>query len=156
MVPGQYSLHFASMIEECRFFLCSKEDHTLQYVVLSNEVGLSPFLLILVPWLFLVLWRSSQNALGSFIWYYWCCCFLILREVLTLLPLESWIFRPSVSRWDKASATTFFCFFPGRYSNVTPFSSRRKSQHIRKMQSEAFKPLKVLFLWSVKTIMGYW
>jgi hypothetical protein len=49
MVPGQYSLLFISMIEECRSFLCSKEDYTLQYVVLSNEVGLSPFLLILVP-----------------------------------------------------------------------------------------------------------
>jgi hypothetical protein len=43
MVIGQYSLLPISMIEECRSFLCSKEDHTLQYVVLSNEVGLSPF-----------------------------------------------------------------------------------------------------------------
>jgi hypothetical protein len=55
-----------------------------------------------------------------------------------------------MSRRDKASATTFFCFFPGRYSNVTPYSSRSKSQ--RKTRSEALKPLKVLFLWSVKTI----
>jgi hypothetical protein len=47
MVPGQYSLSFVSMIEECRSFLCSKEDHTLQYAVLSNEVRLSHFLLIL-------------------------------------------------------------------------------------------------------------
>jgi hypothetical protein len=45
-------------------------------------------------------------------------------------------------------------FFPGRYSNVTPYSSRSKSQ--RKKWSEAFEPLKVLFLWSVKTIMGKW
>jgi hypothetical protein len=29
------------------FYLYSKEDHTLQYDVLSYEVGLSPFLLIL-------------------------------------------------------------------------------------------------------------
>jgi hypothetical protein len=35
---------FVSMIEECRSFVCNKEDHTLQYVVLSNEVGLSLFL----------------------------------------------------------------------------------------------------------------
>jgi hypothetical protein len=49
MVPGQYSLFSVSMIDECRSFLCSKEDHTLQYVVLSNEIGLSLFLLILVP-----------------------------------------------------------------------------------------------------------
>jgi hypothetical protein len=50
MVPGQYSLLLVSMIEECRSFgyLCSKEDHTLQYVVLSNEVELRPFLLILL------------------------------------------------------------------------------------------------------------
>jgi hypothetical protein len=34
------------MLEECRFFLYSKEDHTLQYVVLSNEVGLNAFLLV--------------------------------------------------------------------------------------------------------------
>jgi hypothetical protein len=47
MVPGQYSLLLVSMIEECRYFLHSKEDHTVQYVVLSNEVGLSPFLLII-------------------------------------------------------------------------------------------------------------
>jgi hypothetical protein len=46
MVPGQYSLLSVSMIEENRSFLCSKEDHTLQYVVLSNEVWLRPFLLI--------------------------------------------------------------------------------------------------------------
>jgi hypothetical protein len=35
------------MIEECKYFPCIKQDHTLQYVVLNNEVGLSPFLLIL-------------------------------------------------------------------------------------------------------------
>jgi hypothetical protein len=29
------------MIEECRYSLFSKVDHTIQYVVLSNEVGLS-------------------------------------------------------------------------------------------------------------------
>ena len=43
-------------------------------------------------------------------------------------------------------------FFPGRYSNVTPYSSRSNSQ--RNTRSEAFKPLKVLFLWSVKTMIG--
>jgi hypothetical protein len=32
------------MIEECRSILCRKEDHSLEYVVLSNEVELSPFL----------------------------------------------------------------------------------------------------------------
>jgi hypothetical protein len=37
-----------------------------------NEVGLNPFLLILVPWQLLVLWRSRQYASGLFIWYYWC------------------------------------------------------------------------------------
>jgi hypothetical protein len=47
MVPGQYYLLLASMIEECISFLCRKEDHTLQYVVLNNEVELSSFLFIL-------------------------------------------------------------------------------------------------------------
>jgi hypothetical protein len=91
MLPGQHSLLLSQWLRDVYLFcyLCSKEYHTLQYVVLSNEVGLIPFLLILVPWLLLVLWRSKQYALGSFIWYYWFCCFLILREVLTLLPLES-------------------------------------------------------------------
>jgi hypothetical protein len=39
------------MIDECRscLFFYSKEDHTLQYIVLSNEVVLIPFLLILIP-----------------------------------------------------------------------------------------------------------
>jgi hypothetical protein len=44
MATGEYSFLRFSMIEECRSyacFLCSKEDHTLQYVVLKNEVGLS-------------------------------------------------------------------------------------------------------------------
>jgi hypothetical protein len=59
-----------------------------------------------------------------------------------------------MSRRDKASATKFFYLFPGRYSNVTPYSSRSKSQHVRKTRSEAFalNPLKVLCLWSVKTM----
>jgi hypothetical protein len=43
MVPGQYSFLIVSMIEECISFLCRKEDHTLQYVILSNEVGLTLF-----------------------------------------------------------------------------------------------------------------
>jgi hypothetical protein len=47
-------------------------------------------------------------------------------------------------------------FFPRRDSNVTPYSSRSKSQNICKTRSEAFNSLKVLFLWSVKTIMDYW
>jgi hypothetical protein len=42
-------------------------------LVLSNKVGLSPFLFILVPWFLLVLWRSRQYTL--LIWYYWYCCF---------------------------------------------------------------------------------
>jgi hypothetical protein len=33
---------------ELSSYFCSKEDHTLQYVVLSNEVGLSPFSLNLI------------------------------------------------------------------------------------------------------------
>jgi hypothetical protein len=51
-VPDEVNIHgtrtvlFVSMLEECRFFLYSKEDHTLQYVVLSNEVGLNAFLLV--------------------------------------------------------------------------------------------------------------
>jgi hypothetical protein len=89
MLSGQYSLSFFSMIEECRCFPFSKEDHTLQYVVFSNEVDLSPFLLILHSWLLLVLWRSRQYALGWLIWYYRCCCFLILRYVLTILLQSS-------------------------------------------------------------------
>jgi hypothetical protein len=89
MVPGQYSLLLISMIEEYRTFLCSKEDHTIQYVVLSNEVRLSPFLLILFSWFLLVLWRSRQYELGWCIWYYSCCCYLILRENLMFLLLES-------------------------------------------------------------------
>jgi hypothetical protein len=52
----------------------------------------------------------------------------------------------------KTFATTNTFFFPGRYSNVTPYSSRGKNQY--SSRSEAFKPLKVLFLWSVKTIIG--
>jgi hypothetical protein len=93
MVPGHSSLcsslWLISMIEECRSwsFLGRKEDHSLQYVVLSNEVGLSPFLLILVPWLLLVLWRSMQYVMGLCTWYYWWYCFLILRLVLILLLL---------------------------------------------------------------------
>jgi hypothetical protein len=41
------------------YYLCNKEDHTLQYVVLSTELGLSPLFLILCPWIFFVLWRST-------------------------------------------------------------------------------------------------
>jgi hypothetical protein len=58
---------------------------------------------------------------------------------------SSYIFRSSMSSLDNASATTFF--FPGRYSNDTSYSSKSKSQ--RKSQSDAFDPLKELFLWSV-------
>jgi hypothetical protein len=54
------------------WYVCSKEDHILKYVVLSNEVGLNPFLLILVRWFLLVIWRSSQYALLLLVWYYWC------------------------------------------------------------------------------------
>jgi hypothetical protein len=60
------------------------------------------------------------------------------------------IFRSSMSKRDNASATTFF--FPGSYPNDSPYSSSSNSQH--KAQSEAFKPVKVLFLWSVKTMIG--
>jgi hypothetical protein len=75
------------MIEECRscWYLCKNEDHTLQYVVLSNDFRLILFFLLLVPWLLLVLWISMQYALVLLDWYYWCCYFLILREVLLLL-----------------------------------------------------------------------
>jgi hypothetical protein len=72
MVPGQYSLLIVSIIEECRSFLCSKEDHTLQYVVLSNEVGLSPFFLIL--WLLLVF--EDQGSM------HWDCSFDITDAVI--------------------------------------------------------------------------
>jgi hypothetical protein len=56
-----------------------------------------------------------------------------------------------VSRQNEASATRFF--FLGRYSNVTPYCSKGESK--RKTWSEAFKRLKVLFLWSVETMMEY-
>jgi hypothetical protein len=54
-IDGTRTVLFVSMIEECRYFLCRKEDHILQFVVLSNEVELSPFLLIPDPRLLLVL-----------------------------------------------------------------------------------------------------
>jgi hypothetical protein len=66
-------------------YLCKKSDHILQYVLLSNEVELSSCLLILVTWLLIVLWRPGKYASGLFIWYYWCCFILILREVLIFL-----------------------------------------------------------------------
>jgi hypothetical protein len=69
---------------------------------------------------------------------------------------SSWIFKVSMSIRDTSSATTLFCFFPGRYSNITPYSSRSKSHHRCKTRSEAFKSLKVLFLWSVKTMIVSW
>ena len=53
-----------------------------------------------------------------------------------------------MSKWDNASATTFF--FLARYSNVIPYSSRSNSQ--RNTRSEDFKLLKVLFT----GIKGYW
>jgi hypothetical protein len=53
-VPDEVNIHgnrtvlfvSVSMIEESTSFLCSKEDHILQYVVLSNDIGLITFLLI--------------------------------------------------------------------------------------------------------------
>jgi protein tyrosine phosphatase len=56
---------------------------------------------------------------------------------------SSRIFRLSMSRQDKESATVAKFFFPGRYSNVTPYSSRSKSQHVSKMQYEAVE------MWSI-------
>jgi hypothetical protein len=110
MVPGQYSWLLVSMIEECRSFLCSKEDHTLQYVVLSNEVMLSPFLLILLSWLCLLF--EDQGSVH--------CEFDITDAVVSdpersVNTSSSWIFRLSISRWDKESAilSTFFFVFPG-------------------------------------------
>jgi hypothetical protein len=88
MVPGQYCFVIVSLIEECRYYLCKKEDHTRQYVVLNNEVKLSPFLSILLPWLLLVFWRSRQYVLGISISYYCCCYFLILREALMFILLK--------------------------------------------------------------------
>jgi hypothetical protein len=64
------------------------------------------------------------------------------------------IVRLSISRQDKAATKADKFVFPGRYSNVSPYSSRSKSQHVYKTRSDGFKPLKVLFLWSVKTMMG--
>jgi hypothetical protein len=40
MVPGQYSLPKSLRNADFVYYLCIKEDHTLQYVVLNNEVGL--------------------------------------------------------------------------------------------------------------------
>jgi hypothetical protein len=62
MVPGQSSLLFSQWLMNIDLvgYLCNKEDHTLQHVVLSDEIGLSPFLLILVPWLLLV-WRFERH-----------------------------------------------------------------------------------------------
>jgi hypothetical protein len=68
MVPGQYSsLSSVSMIEECRSFLCSREDHILQCVVSNNGVGLSPCLLIHARGLFLFF--EDQGSM------YWDCQF---------------------------------------------------------------------------------
>jgi hypothetical protein len=55
-----------------------------------------------------------------------------------------------MSRQDKASAiaTTYFSFFPGRYSNDTPYSSRSKCQRKIYPEESASNPLKVLFSWS--------
>jgi hypothetical protein len=153
MVPGQYYLLFVSMNEECRSFLCSKEDHTLQYVVLSNEVGLSPFLLHPGSLTF----SCSLKIKALCIWIINLMLLILLLfsdpEIsVTTSSLVSKIFSLSMSRRDRASVTIFF--FPGRYSNVTPYYSSSKIQHVRKTRSEAFKPLEVLFLWSVKTMMG--
>jgi hypothetical protein len=49
------------------YLVCNKAGHILQYVMLRNEVGLITFLFILVPWLFLVLWRSMKYTLGLLI-----------------------------------------------------------------------------------------
>jgi hypothetical protein len=80
--------------------------------------------------------------------------FLFVRFffVIWYTSMSSWIFRLSKLRRDKALVLLTTFFFPGSYSNVTPYSSRIKSQ--RKTRSEAFKPLKILFLWSVTTIMS--
>jgi hypothetical protein len=107
MVPGQYSLLLVWMIEKCRSCACYvvNNEFDIHQYVLNNEDGLISFLLILFTWVFLVLWRSRQNALGT--WNHWYCCFLILKEVL-ILPL-SWIFRLIMSRRDKVSANFSVC-----------------------------------------------
>jgi hypothetical protein len=71
---------------------------------------------------------------------------------------SSWIFRLSMSRRDEASASsaTFFYTFPGRYSDVTSYSSRIKSQRKTRSEVFSFQPLMELFLWSIKTMMGWW
>jgi hypothetical protein len=58
IVARQYSLFPWLRNVDLDYCLCNREDHTLQYVVLSNEVGLSPFLFM--PWhlCLLVLSRS--------------------------------------------------------------------------------------------------
>jgi hypothetical protein len=77
--------------------------------------------------------------------------FLILREVLMLLVF---LLEPSDYECHDGIKHPKQHFFPGIYSNVTPYSSRSKSQNVSKKRSEAFKPLKILFSWSVKTMMG--
>jgi hypothetical protein len=72
---------------------------------------------------------------------------------LILVVLESSGYQCQ-DRIESATVATFF--FPGRYSNITPYSSRSKIQHVSKTRYEAFKSLKVLFLWSLKTMMAQW
>jgi hypothetical protein len=51
-----------------------------------------------------------------------------------------------------ATVSTFL--FPGRDLSLTSYSSRIKSQNVRKLRSEAFNQLRLLPLWSAKTIIG--
>jgi hypothetical protein len=50
-------------------YLCSREDHTLQYVVLSNEVGLSPFLFIAV-----MNWDCKFDITDTVVFWSWEMC----------------------------------------------------------------------------------
>jgi hypothetical protein len=57
-------------------YICTKDNHTLQYAVLSNEeaFSLNPTFLTFACFL-----RSRQYAMGISILYFWCSCFLILK-----------------------------------------------------------------------------
>jgi hypothetical protein len=81
-------------------YLCNKVDHNLQYVV-SNEIGISPFLLILHSWL--CLFFEYQ---GSMHWDWWfnivdADVFWSERSINTSSFLLSWISRISMSTRDK-------------------------------------------------------
>jgi hypothetical protein len=55
---------------------------------------------------------------------------LLISDLEKILKASSWIFRFSTSRRDKAPTTADVSFFSGRYSDVTPYSSRSKCKLI--------------------------